>query len=81
MKIDNRFAIHHIGGRGGNSEIKVMPRFEGDFVRVFYDADESCINQIQRNTSRRWLTRFGAADVPVADYRILPTASQSGPVR
>jgi FkbM family methyltransferase len=83
MNIDSRFAIHHIGGRGGNSEIKAMPRFEGDFVRVFYDADESCINQIRRNTSRRWLTRFGAADAPVADYRILPycVAERTGPVQ
>lgn len=83
MNIDSRFAIHHIGGRGGNSEIKIMPRFEGDFVRVFYDADESCVNQIRHHTSRRWLTRFGAADAPVADYRVLPycVARRTGPVQ
>lgn len=77
-----KLAIHHIGGRGGNSEIKRMPLFEGDFVRVFYDADKNCIEQIERNTSRRRLTRFDRSDELVAEYRVLPYCifSKTGPV-
>ena len=78
-----KLAIHHIGGRGGNSEIHRMPRFEDDFVRVFYDADESCIDQIKRNTSRAWLTRFDRKKEAIAEYHIIPhcIAAKTGPVK
>lgn len=41
-----RLHIHHIGGRFGNGGFPHLASFERDMVRVFYDADTDCLEQI-----------------------------------
>lgn len=42
-----KISLHHIGGRFGNGGFPVIPEFEQDMVRVYYDADKDCIDQIR----------------------------------
>lgn len=42
-----RLNVHHIGGRFGDGGFPVIDAFEKDVVRVLYDADSDCIEQIK----------------------------------
>lgn len=49
MKTSYNLSVHHIGGRAGTMEFKPLsPRLENSINRVLYDADESCIEQIEK---------------------------------
>ncbi|MFC2004693.1 FkbM family methyltransferase [Chloroflexota bacterium] len=39
---------HHVGARSGNRAFPVLEKFEDDITNVLYDADESCLKQIER---------------------------------
>lgn len=43
----NKLNVHHIGGRFGNGGFPILPMFERDMVRVYYDADRDCIEQVR----------------------------------
>jgi FkbM family methyltransferase len=47
---ERRLVLHHVGGRSGSRSFPVLPRFEGGFVNVLYDADAECVPQI----AERW---------------------------
>lgn len=57
-----RLSVHHIGGRFGNGGLPLLPAFEQDMVRVYYDADQDCISQI---AEKHW---GGAAEIHVLPY-------------
>lgn len=43
-------AIHHVGGRSGTGALPIFPPFvEGSLVRIFYEADTSCVEQIEKD--------------------------------
>ncbi|MBI4689835.1 MAG: FkbM family methyltransferase [Nitrospirae bacterium] len=42
-----RLSIHHIGGRFGDGGFPIMRPFEKDIIRVIYDADSDCVDQIR----------------------------------
>src|SRR5512139_1275605 len=42
-----KLSLHHVGGRFGNGGFPVLPAFERDMVRVFYDADRDCIDNVR----------------------------------
>ena len=48
--IENLLVVHHIGGRNGSRSFPLLPAFEKDIINVIYDADESCLTEIQE----RW---------------------------
>jgi FkbM family methyltransferase len=39
--------LHHVGGRDGSRAFPLLPRFEGDFLNVIYEADADCLEQIR----------------------------------
>jgi hypothetical protein len=42
-------SIHHVGGRAGTMQFPYLPElFEKELLRVLYDADESCIENIEK---------------------------------
>jgi len=43
----DKIVLHHIGGRNGSRQFPILQKFESDFVSVLYDADESCLKEIQ----------------------------------
>ncbi len=46
-------SIHHVGGRSGTMQFPDLPEvFEKDLERVLYDADESCVEQIEEIHSK-----------------------------
>lgn len=47
LKNSTKLHIHHVGGRFGNGGFADLPGFERDSVKVFYDADRDCIEQIR----------------------------------
>ncbi|MBF0453289.1 MAG: hypothetical protein HQL72_00555 [Magnetococcales bacterium] len=48
-------AVHHVGGRSGTTSLKKIPSFvEHNMVRVLYDADERCIDQIKDNCEKMY---------------------------
>ncbi len=40
-----KLSLHHVGGREGGG-LKVPARYDGDVVRVLYDADRDCLAQL-----------------------------------
>lgn len=56
-----KLSMHHIGGRFGNGGFPVLPSFEHALVRVYYDADRDCIDQVRERLA-------GSA----AEVRVLP---------
>jgi|GEM_PF-6715105 len=42
-----RIVIHHVGGRDGSMPLKISPEFSSDFKIYIYDADETCLEQVQ----------------------------------
>lgn len=43
----SNFFAHHIGGRMGSVAFPMLPKFKEEIVHVIYDADETCITQIE----------------------------------
>lgn len=43
----NKFHVHHVGGRAGSIGFPDLPNFRDDVINVIYDADESCLAQIE----------------------------------
>ena len=68
---DCRIAIHHVGARDGSRSFPALPRFEGDFVNVLYEADEDCVEEVRRNGEKL------ASELHVLPYCV---AGASGPV-
>lgn len=53
MVDESRLSIHHICGRGGDQQFPLIEQFDKDIVNVLYDADPSCLAQIEdRNKNR-----------------------------
>jgi FkbM family methyltransferase len=47
------FFAHHIGGRNGSITFPHLPKFSADIAHVIYDADESCLAQIEEKNKGR----------------------------
>ena len=43
-----KICSHHVGARSGNRAFPVLEKFENDITNVLYDADESCLKQVER---------------------------------
>ena len=53
------FALHHVGGRSATTSFPKVPKFfELNLVRVLYDADESCIEQVKSECERMYSKYF-----------------------
>ena len=48
--IDKRLVVHHVGGRSGSRGFPLFKDFEKDVLNVLYEADDKCIEQIEK----RW---------------------------
>jgi len=48
-QLSKQIAIHHVGGRAGSSAIPANSYFKDDMSWTFYEADDTCIEQIQEN--------------------------------
>jgi len=44
---ENRLVVHHVGGRAGIRGFPILPAFERDYINVMYDADQSCVPEMQ----------------------------------
>ena len=53
MESNFSFSIHHIGGRRATTSLKDS-FFKNDCLWTFYDADESCLEQIKCRTDGEW---------------------------
>ena len=42
-----QFFAHHIGGRNGSVALPDLPKFSTDIAHIIYDADDSCLAQIE----------------------------------
>jgi len=42
-----KFFAHHIGGRAGSVAFPDLPKFREEIVNIIYDADDSCLAQIE----------------------------------
>ncbi len=60
MTDQSKFLVHHVGGRGGSVVFPTLTQFNEDISQVIYDADESCLEQVQE----KWQGR----DVAVYPY-------------
>lgn len=48
---NRKLYVHHVGGRGGTISFPEISGFSEDICNVIYDADESCIGEIESLTS------------------------------
>ena len=46
--MNKKISVHHIGGRKSGPAFPTLALFEKDIIKVLYDADEDCIEQIKR---------------------------------
>lgn len=58
----NNLCIHHIGGRFASGGFPVLSRFESCLIRVYYDADTDCVDQIRERLAE------SEADIRVFPY-------------
>lgn len=47
---DGYLTLHHVGGRSGSRPFPILPKFEQDIISVLYEADPSCIDDIERQS-------------------------------
>jgi FkbM family methyltransferase len=48
-----KFVAHHVGGRDSSASFPNLPMFDKDIVSVIYDADESCLAQVEQKLQGR----------------------------
>lgn len=51
--VNHPFVVHHIGARGETQAFPKLPAFEPDIVNVLYEADISCLDEVQALNSER----------------------------
>ena len=59
------FYAHHVGGRGATVSFPAIPHFSESIYNVTYDADESCVAEIER----RWKIRSKVLPYCLADKK------------
>ena len=47
MKNQSKLILHHVGGRAGSIGFPIPENFEQDIINIIYDADETCVKQIE----------------------------------
>ena len=66
--VDPRLCIHHVGGRAGTQPFPALSHFAPDLVNVLYEADTSCVAQIEEH--------FRASS---GEVHVIPSCLADGP--
>ena len=47
MQNQSKLILHHVGGRAGSISFPIPENFEQDIINIIYEADETCVKQIE----------------------------------